>query len=87
MNNDAQIAALQHELNGYIRRGMTDCAKGVQEVLTRLGCSTATPPPEIVPSESGGTPTTATADVQKPAEQSKPVQAPKTPASKKRSSK
>jgi hypothetical protein len=84
MNNDALIAALRHELDGYIRRGMKDRAKGVQEVLTRLGCSTATPPPEIVPSESGGTPTTPTASVQKPAQRSKAVQAPKTPGNKKK---
>jgi hypothetical protein len=84
MNNDALIAALRHELDGYLRRGMKDRAKGVQEVLARLGCSTTAMPPEIVPSESGGTPTTPSVSVEKPAERSKPLRAPKTPANKKK---
>jgi hypothetical protein len=87
MNNDALIAALRHELDGYIRRGMAERAKAVQEVLAQLGCSLATPPAEIVPSELGGTPSTPTTRVRKPAQPAKAPEAPKTPEKKKKSSK
>lgn len=78
MNHDALVNALRQELAGYVRRGLPDRAKGVEEELRRLGCLTeATSPVEIVPSEPASTPPKPSTRVRKPAEAPKAPQAPK----------
>lgn len=68
MNHDAIIAALEHELAGYIRRGLKERAKLVEQELARLGRSTGATPREIVPAEPDGTPTTPATRARKPVE-------------------
>ena len=80
MDKDALIAALERELDGYIRRGLTARADAVRTELARLGCSPGATPREVVPSEPGSTPPQkATRRAQKPAPASNKPSAPKTP--------
>jgi hypothetical protein len=84
MNNEAHLQALETELAGYIRRGLTDRARQVQQELLRLGRPTVTLPAVDVPSESGSTPTTPATSVQKPPTASKTKPETKTPTKRKK---
>lgn len=55
MAQNPLIAALEHELADYLRRGKADRAAQVRQELARLGSSDATHS-ETVPPETGGTP-------------------------------
>lgn len=80
MDQETLIAALERELDGYVRRGLTVKADAVREELARLGCSPGDTPREVVPSEPGGTPPAKPARrATKPAPASKKPTAPKTP--------
>jgi hypothetical protein len=84
MNNEALIQALELELAGYIRRGLTDRARQVQQELLRLGRSTVSLPAENVPSKSESTPTPPATSAQKPPTASKPKPETKTPSRRKK---
>jgi pentatricopeptide repeat protein len=56
MDLDTLTAALRRELDGYIRRGMTERAEAVRQELIRLGCSDGVTPREVVPPEADGPP-------------------------------
>jgi hypothetical protein len=56
MDLETLIAALCRELDGYIRRGMTQRAEAVRQELIRLGCSDGVTPREVVPPEADGPP-------------------------------
>ena len=84
MNNEAVLQALEAELAGYIRRGLTDRARQVQQELLRLGRPTVILPAVDVPSKSGSTPTTPATSVQKPPTASKTKPEAKTPAKRKK---
>jgi hypothetical protein len=71
------IAALEAELAGYIRRGLTDRADQVRHALRRLGGSTSTSA-ETVPTEPASTPTKPARASRKPVEASEEAEAPKT---------
>lgn len=77
MNNEALIQALELELVGYIRRGLTDRARQVQQELLRLGRPTVIFPAADVPSKSESTSTIASGHPMKPSKPSKPTPAPK----------
>lgn len=68
MTIDAIIAALEHELAGYIRRGLKDRAALVEQELARLGRSPGATPSEVVPAEPGSTPTKPATRARKPVE-------------------
>ena len=87
MNTDALIEALRRELDGYIRRGLTQRATAVAEELARLGFSAGATPPEVVQSEPSGTPTVPAKRTRKPVEAPEPAPAIKTPPKKKRAGK
>lgn len=76
----ALIEALERELHGYVRRGLSDRAGQVRQELLRLGSSVATIA-ETVPAEPESThaPDPAS-DAEKPATASKKATATKTPA-------
>lgn len=78
MDNAALISALQAELAGYVRRGLKDRAKAVEQELRRLGSSSAVAAVEAVPAEAASTPQNATRSVRKPSKASKPVAGTKT---------
>lgn len=84
MNTEALIEALRRELDGYVRRGMATRADAVRQELIRLGCLPGDTPSEVVPSESESTPQKATTRIRKPAEPTKPAEAPSTPTKRKR---
>jgi hypothetical protein len=84
MTNDALIEALRRELDGYIRRGLTQRATAVVEELARLGFSAGATPSGVVQSEPSSTPTSPPKRTKKPVEASKPAPAVKTPPTKKR---
>ena len=68
MNTDTLIRALETELNGYIRRGLTERANLVRQELIRLGRPMDIPPAVDVPSESDSTPTKPATRARKPVE-------------------
>ena len=84
MNNEALIQALEEELTGYIRRGLTDRARQVQQELLRLGRPTVTFPAEVVPSKSESTTTPPATSVHKPPSASKTKPETKTPSRRKK---
>ena len=84
MNNEALIQALELELAGYIRRGLTDRARQVQQELLRLGRPTVTFAAQDVPFKSESTPTTPATSVQKPPSASKTKPETKTPSRRKK---
>lgn len=84
MNKDALIHALEQELAGYIRRGLTERAKAVEQELRRLGFSQVVTSSEVVQSEPDSTPQKPATRVRKPAETPKESPAPKTPLVKKK---
>jgi hypothetical protein len=84
MNNEALIQALEEELTGYIRRGLTDRARQVQQELLRLGRPTVTFPAVDVPSKSESTTTPPATSVQKPPNASKTKPETKTPSRRKK---
>jgi hypothetical protein len=84
MNNEALIHALETELAAYIRRGLTDRARQVQQELLRLGRSTVLLPAENVPSKSESTPTPPATSVQKPPSASQTKPETKTPSRRKK---
>lgn len=78
-SNQTLIAALEQELAGYVRRGLSDRADQVRQELLRLGSSVATIA-ETVPAEPEGIPSPeAATDAERPAAKRKPAPAPKTP--------
>ena len=86
MNTETLIRALETELSGYIRRGLTERANLVRQELIRLGCPMDIIPPVVdVPSESDSTPTTPPTRVRKAPEPPKPEPVAKAPEKKKRS--
>ena len=85
MNKETLIRALETELTGYIRRGLTDRANLVRQELIRLGCPMDTPSAVDVPSESDSTSTKPTTRVRKAPEPPKPEPVTKAPEKKKRS--
>jgi hypothetical protein len=85
MNNQAQIQALETELAGYVRRGLSERAHQVQQELIRLGRPMDTPFVADVPSESDGTPTKPATRVRTAPEPSKPEPPAKATAKKRRS--
>jgi hypothetical protein len=84
MNTETLIRALETELTGYIRRGLTERANLVRQELIRLGCPMDTPSAVDVPSESDSTPTKPATRVRKAPEPSKPEPVAKAPEKKKR---
>jgi hypothetical protein len=84
MKNEALLQALETELAGYIRRGLTDRARQVQQELLRLGRPTVILPAVDVPSKSGSTPTPPATSVQKPSTASKTKPEAKTPTKRKK---
>jgi hypothetical protein len=84
MNNEALIQALELELAGYIRRGLTDRARQVQQELLRLGRPTVSLPAEDVPFKSESTPTPPATSVQKPPSASQTKPETKTPSRRKK---
>jgi pentatricopeptide repeat protein len=87
MEINALTAALQRELDGYMRRGMHTRAEAVRTELIRLGCSPGVTPDEVVPSEPDSTPTTPAKRSRKPATAIEEPPAPKTPAKRKKAEK
>ena len=85
MNTETLIRALETELSGYIRRGLTERAHLVRQELIRLGCPMDSSPVADVPSESDSTPTTPPTRVRKAPEPPKPEPVAKAPEKKKRS--
>jgi len=81
MNIDALIAAYQHELDGYRRRGLVDRAKLVEEELRRLGHPLGDTPRGDVLAESSSTPPEAP---QTAPEEPKEPPAPKRPTTRKK---
>lgn len=79
MNNQTLIDALERELAGYIRRGLTARADAVRHELHRLGSSKDVTVSEVVPPEPVGTPKPTTRAKKAP-EPTKQPEAPKTPA-------
>lgn len=85
MNNiDALINAYQAELQGYIRRGLTDRAKLVEEELRRLGHLPGVTPREDVLAEPASTPTITPEEPQTVPEAVKDAPAPKRPTTRKK---
>lgn len=84
MNTDALIAALRAELAGYLRRGLPERAKAVEQELARLGLGSSVTADPVVQVEPGGTPQKAATRARKPVEPSKKAPAPKTPDAKKK---
>lgn len=80
MNHEALIAALETELAGYIRRGLSQRADLVRHELSRLGSSAGATPPEVVPAEPAGTPEEPATRVRKPVERVSDAKGTKTPA-------
>lgn len=84
MNVDALIAAYEHELKGYRRRGLTERAALVEAELRRLGHSPGATPREDVLTESAGT-TTTTPDAPEPTQETRDkAPAPKRPTTRKK---
>lgn len=79
MDTKALLDALEKELAGYIRRGLSERAESVRAELHRLGGSAGATPPEIVPSEPVSTPTEPTRSVRKPVERVSDAKGTKTP--------
>jgi hypothetical protein len=79
MDTETYISALETELAGYVRRGLTVKADGVRAELARLGRSPGDTPREVVPTESGSTAPKPATRARKPAETPKKPTAPKTP--------
>lgn len=75
--DQAQIAALEQELAGYIRRGLHDRAEQVRQEVRRLGGSVTTSA-ETVPTESVGTTRKPSKASESPVEATKEAEAPKT---------
>lgn len=71
MNKEAHLQALENELAGYIRRGLIERARQVQQELFRLGRPTVVLPAEDVPSKSESTPTPPATTAQASASASK----------------
>lgn len=80
------IDALERELAGYIRRGLTDRADQVRAELRRLG-SSERDTTEVVPPESANPPQKPATRVTKAPDASKEAEAPKTPAKRRKSAK
>lgn len=82
MNHQSLIDALERELAGYIRRGLTARAEAVRQELRRLGSSVDEPQTasEVVPPESSSTSTTMPRRTKKPSEAPKTSEASKTPS-------
>lgn len=78
MNTQSLIDALERELAGYIRRGLTARAEAVRHELRRLGSSVDEPQDvaEVVPPESSSTPKRT----KRASEPPKTPEAPKTPS-------
>lgn len=84
MNVDALIAAYEHELKGYRRRGLTERAALVEAELRRLGHSPGATPREDVLTESAST-TTTTPDAPEPTQETRDkAPAPKRPTTRKK---
>ena len=86
MAQNPLIAALEHELADYLRRGKADRAAQVRQQLALLVGSVATTS-ETVPDEEGSTPPKPARATRKPAEAPKKAPAPKTPAKPKKAQK
>lgn len=72
MDTPAIIAALEAELAGYVRRGLSDRAELVRQELRRLGSpADATIADGTVPVEPASTPKKATTATRKPAKATK----------------
>jgi hypothetical protein len=84
MNIDALIAAYEHELAGYRRRGLVDRAKLVETELRRLGHSDRVIPSEDVLTEPASTPTVTPDAPQTPDKAEKDAPAPKRPTTRKK---
>ena len=85
-NMNSLIDALERELAGYIRRGLTDRADQVRAELRRLG-SSERDTTEVVPPESAKTPQKAATRVRKPQDAPKEAEAPNTSAKRRKSAK
>jgi hypothetical protein len=85
MNKETLIRALETELSGYIRRGLTERANLVRQELIRLGRPMDIPFTVDVPSESDSTSTKPATRVRKAPEPTKPEPKAKTPEKKRRS--
>lgn len=84
MNHDALIAAYEAELHGYIRRGLQDRAKLVEEELRRLGHSPGATPREDVLTEPASTPQPAPDAPEEAQTVAKTAPAPKRPTTRKK---
>lgn len=84
MNKETLTRALETELNGYIRRGLTERANLVRQELIRLGRPMDTPSAVDVPSEPDSTPTKPATRARKAPEPPKPEPVAKAPEKKKR---
>lgn len=84
MNHDALIAAYEAELRGYIRRGLKDRAKLVEEELRRLGHSPGVTPREDVLTEPASTPQPAPDAPEEAETVAKTTPAPKRPTTRKK---
>ncbi len=87
MDQATYLAALEKELDGYIRRGLTARADAVRAEIARLGCSSGDTPQEVVPPESGSAAPKPTTRTRKPVEPSKKTPAPESAKTRKRGSK
>lgn len=85
MNTETLIRALETELSGYIRRGLTERANLVRQELIRLGRPMDIPSAVDVPFESDSTLTKPVTRVRKAPEPPKPEPVAKTPEKKRRS--
>lgn len=79
MDQATYLAALEKELDGYTRRGLTARADAVRAEIARLGGSPGATPREVVLSEAGSAAPKPTTRTRKPAEPTKKAPAPKTP--------
>jgi hypothetical protein len=84
MDIDALIAAYEHELAGYRRRGLADRAKLVEEELRRLGRPPGATPRGDVPAEPASTPTPEPDAPGEPETADKARPAPKRPTTRKK---